>query len=167
MILIKRLQTGKLYPNPGHRDRSVWNKPSLVCQHLGSIRSQLKNLLDWIWTWLEGSGLDWSIAGLVERYRIASSAVFSLLGIVVFPACICRMAVNFAIGALTLLPIFVAISAFNAFSVPSGSTMSTASTASTTDSALALAMVATTLGGKSSPWRGVLRKSSWDLGDGW
>ena len=66
IFLIKRLLTGRLYPNPGHREGSVWTKPSPVCQHLGSVRSQFNNFLDWTWTGLDSSDLDWSIAGLVE-----------------------------------------------------------------------------------------------------
>jgi hypothetical protein len=69
---IKRLITGKVYPNPGHCEGSVRTKPSPVCPHLGSVRSQSKNFLDWTWTGLDGSGLDWSIAGLVESLPTAT-----------------------------------------------------------------------------------------------
>jgi len=50
----KRLITGEAYPNPGHREGSVRTKPSPVCQHLGSVRSQSKFFLD-------GTGLDWTV----------------------------------------------------------------------------------------------------------
>jgi len=56
---IKRLITGKVYPNPGHREGSVRTKPSPVCQHLGSVRSQSKEFLglDLDWTGRFQSGL--------------------------------------------------------------------------------------------------------------
>jgi len=56
---IKRLITGKVYPNPGHHDGSVRTKPSPVCQHLGSVRSQSKIFLglDLDWTGRFRSGL--------------------------------------------------------------------------------------------------------------
>jgi len=87
---IKRLITGKVYPNPGHREGSVRTKPSPVCQHLGSVRSQSKKFLglDLDWTGLDGSGLDWSIAGLVESLdEIAQkSGISSQVGWEVFKA---------------------------------------------------------------------------------
>jgi hypothetical protein len=36
----------------------------------GSVWSRSKNFLDWTWTRLDGSSLDWSIAGLVESLPI-------------------------------------------------------------------------------------------------
>jgi len=37
----------------------------------GLVRSRSKNFLDWTWTRLDGSSLDWSITGLVESLRQA------------------------------------------------------------------------------------------------
>jgi len=56
---IERLIIGKVYPNPGHCDGSVWTKPSPVCQHLGSVRSWSKIFLglDLDWTGRFRSGL--------------------------------------------------------------------------------------------------------------
>jgi hypothetical protein len=44
---IKRLITGKVYPDSGHSEESVRTKPSPVSQHRGSVRSLSKNFLDW------------------------------------------------------------------------------------------------------------------------
>jgi hypothetical protein len=108
-----------------------------------------------------GNAIDFDVAwepALVANVLIDSSAVTSavssLQSAFPFSACICGMAVNFAIGALSLLPISVAISAFTAF------TASTASTASTADFTFALARTAAMLGEKGSPQGGVLWKSS-------
>jgi len=56
----------KVYHNTARNEGAIRTKPSSVCHHLGLVRSQSNNTFNWSWTGLDCSGLDWSIAGLVE-----------------------------------------------------------------------------------------------------
>ena len=77
MFPMQRVITGKEYPRPWHCEELVWIMPSPVCQQLGLVWFQSKSFLDWTWTGLDSSGLDWSIAGLAESLEPSWLGVYN------------------------------------------------------------------------------------------